>query len=220
MLLRILRLVGASLLVFLSSIAIGEEIYGTLPDTIHSEQRYAFYAHGLIVEGENPRPVHAEYGVYEFPEIVDSLFAIGGFNLIAHHRPANTDIEDYVATYASWVTALLDAGVPESSITLIGFSRGSHLTALTADQFSDLKINTVLMAGCFNGDMAFNPPIKLGGRFLSIYETTDGAGSCERLAERSTLDSFHEFAITTGKKHGAFYTPLEDWISPIANWIH
>lgn len=198
----------------------GETLYESFPTTINPDERYVFYSHGLIVEGNNPRPEHAEYGVYDFPAVKDSLFSIGGFNLIAHHRPANTDITEYVNQFSQWVNQLLDAGVPATNITLIGFSRGSHLTALTAAKFNEHPINTVLMAGCFDDDMNFNPPISLSGRFLSIYETTDAAGSCRKLGERGSLISFEEQAITTGKKHGAFYTPSMAWIAPIQQWMN
>ncbi|NKB34940.1 MAG: alpha/beta hydrolase [Pseudomonadales bacterium] len=201
------------------ALVLGEEIFATFPNEINKNKKYVFYSHGLIVEGDNATPGHSEYGVYDFPAIKNRLFDIGGFNLIAHHRPANTEISTYVATFSSWVDSLLDAGVPASNITLIGFSRGSHLTALTASRFNSHDINTVLMAGCFEGDIEFDPPIHLSGRLLSIYETTDSPGPCQRLAERSDLRTFDEISITTGRKHGAFYTPLEVWIKPIREWL-
>jgi hypothetical protein len=206
--------------IFFSSTAVlAEGIYEEFPSQINPGEKYVFYSHGLIVEGTNETPTHPEYGVYEFPSIKKALFEIGGFNLIAHHRPRSTDIDDYVAMFTSWVNSLIDAGVPASNITLIGFSRGSHLTALTADRLNTHNINTVLMAGCSNGDMVFSPPISLSGRLLSIYETTDTLGSCQQLGSRSQLASFDEISITTGRKHGAFYTPLEEWINPIREWI-
>lgn len=199
--------------------ALGQELYEQFPAEIHANEKYVFYVHGLIVEGDNQMPAHPQYGVYDFPSIKMKLFELGGFNLIAHHRPKNTDVSEYVDLFVSWVDSLMESGVPASSITLIGFSRGSHLTALTADRFNDYDINTVLMAGCSNGDMAFDPPISLSGRLLSIYETTDTLGPCQKLAARSQLTTFDEHYITTGLKHGAFYTPLEAWLRPIREWI-
>ncbi|MFT7472668.1 MAG: hypothetical protein ACI8XU_002571 [Kiritimatiellia bacterium] len=165
--------------------ALGQELYEQFPAEIQANQKYVFYAHGLIVEGDSQMPEHPEFGVYDFPSIKMKLFEMGGFNLIAHHRPKDTDVDGYVDLFASWVDSLLESGVPASNITLIGFSRGSHLTALTADRFNAYDINTVLMAGCFNGDMTFD-----------------------------------EHFITTGLKHGAFYTPLEAWLRHIRDWIN
>jgi hypothetical protein len=209
-------LVCASFLV--ATCANAQTLYENFPSEINADEKYVFYSHGFIVEGENERPVHEEFGVYDFPAIKEELFAIGHFNLIAHHRPANIAIEDYVEKFTAWVNSLLDAGVSPTNITLIGFSRGSHLTALTADRLNEHDINTVIMAGCMEGDITVDPPITLSGRFLSIYETTDTPGSCQQLASRSQLTTFDEIEITTGKKHGAFYTPLNAWISPIKEW--
>ena len=46
----------------------------------------------------------------------------------------------------------------------------------------------------------------LGGNLLSIYETSDELGPCQKLAARSHLKSFKEVAISTGKKHGALFS--------------
>jgi dienelactone hydrolase len=35
----------------------------------------------------------------------------------------------------------------------------------------------------------------------------------------SRLASFEEVAISTGKKHGAFYQPLPEWVGPLRAWI-
>jgi len=206
-------------LIFFPIHTLGEKVYDYFPTEIVPSEKYVFYSHGLIVEGENKTPEHPQFGVYQFPSIKEALFELGEFNLIAHHRPSNTNIDEYVTTFTNWVNALLEAGVPASNITLIGFSRGSHLTALTSDRFNSQNINTVLMAGCSNGDMEFDPPISLGGRLLSIYETSDIPGSCDKLASRSQLLSYDEVAITTGKEHGAFFSPIDEWIEPIRDWI-
>jgi hypothetical protein len=199
--------------------AVAETLYEQFPSQINADEKYVFYSHGLIVEGDNETPIHAEYGMYEFPAIKQALFKIGGFNQIAHHRPKNTDVEEYASLLESWVIALIQAGVAPSDITLIGFSRGAHLTALAASQLRAYEINTVLMASCFDGDIVTDPPIILGGRLLSIYESSDTAGPCGKLAARSQLNSFDEIVISTGRKHGAFYTPSEYWLNPIAEWL-
>lgn len=202
-----------------STAVLAEVIYQEFPSQINPGEKYVFYSHGLIVEGTNETPTHPEYGIYEFPSIRQEIFEIGGFNLIAHHRPQNTNIERYVDLLESWVISLMKAGVNSNDITLIGFSRGAHLTALASNRLRSFEINTILMASCFDGDIVADPPISLGGRLLSIYETTDAAGHCGELASRSQLMSFDEISITTGKKHGAFYTPHDYWLNPIKEWL-
>jgi pimeloyl-ACP methyl ester carboxylesterase len=176
--------------------------------------------HGLIAEGDDPRPVHAENGVYDFPAITQALFKDGGFNLIAQQRPKNADLATYAATLERWIRQLLGAGVPASRITIVGFSRGSYIAAYAADRLRETGIHTALLGSCSNGDVATNgAPLVLGGDLLNIYETTDSVRECGVLAKRSHLTSFKEVAITTGKKHGAFFQPRPEWIDPLMAWI-
>jgi hypothetical protein len=196
------------------------EIHENFPETINPNERYVIYSHGYIVEGNDPRPEHPEFGIYEFPEIKQTLFAGGGFNLIAHHRPAGTEIASYISMLETWVSALLAAGVPGARITLVGFSRGATLTVFASSRLTGTGINTALMAVCVDGGIKGGPPVSLGGHFLSIYETTDVVGTCETLAaESDKIVSFEEVAISTGRKHGAFFKPLPDWVDPLRHWI-
>lgn len=212
-------LATSAIALFTAAAAWGGESYDGFPSHINKEQAYVFYSHGFIVEGTNPTPVHPEYGRYDFPAIKSAIAGIGGFNLIAHHRPAGIDADDYAAQLAQWARLLIDAGVPAEKIVLVGFSRGGMLTAMASSQLRDLSINTVILASCVEGDIQSSPPLSLGGRFLSIYERTDGPGTCMTLAARSNLISFAEIEINTGKSHGAFYTPAPEWISPLADWL-
>jgi dienelactone hydrolase len=211
-----LLLAFASALIPISSRAV--QIYDRFPDTIHADERYVIYSHGLIVEGDDPRPISPKYGQYEFPAIKQAIFSGGGFNLIAFQRPKSAD-DAYADTLKSWVRRLLDAGVKRTRITLVGFSRGAGLTALASSGLVSERINTAIMAICENGDVAQTPSLTLGGNLLSIYETSDELGPCTKLAARSHLTSFKEVAISTGKKHGAFFQPLPQWVKPLRAWI-
>jgi hypothetical protein len=198
------------------------EIYDNFPDNIHASERYVIYSHGLIVEGNNPRPISPKYGQYDFPGITQALFNGGGFNLIAYQRPKNADFAAYVETLKSWVHRLIQAGVAPSRITLVGFSRGGQLTAYASSDLASIGINTALLAICQNGDFDRDPPgahLILGGNLLSIYETSDQLGSCAKLAARSHLTAFKEVAISTGNGHGAFFQPRNDWLKPLKAWI-
>jgi dienelactone hydrolase len=194
------------------------ELYDRFPDSIHAGERYVVYSHGLIVEGDDPKPVSPKYGQYDFPAIKQALFSEGGFNLIAYQRPKSAD-DSYADTLQSWVRRLLDAGVKPSRITLVGFSRGAQLTALASNSLASAGINTALMAICEDGEVSHAPELNLGGNLLSIYETSDELGSCRKLAARSHLRSSEEVSISTGKKHGAFFQPLPEWIRPLKAWI-
>ena len=96
------------------------EIYDRFPNTVQAGERYVIYSHGLIVEGDDPKPISPQYGVYDFPAIKQALFDAGGFNLIAFQRPKSSD-DAYADTLKTWVRRLLAAGVKPSRITLVGF---------------------------------------------------------------------------------------------------
>jgi hypothetical protein len=209
-------LLTLSVLVSISARAV--EVYDRMPDSIHATERYVIYSHGFIVEGDDPKPISPKYGQYDFPAIKQALFDRGGFNLIAYQRPKSTD-DSYADTLQSWVRRLLDAGVHPSRITLVGFSRGAGLTAIASNGLASAGINTALLAICEEGEVSHAPGLLLGGNLLSIYESSDELGSCGKLAARSHLKSFKEIAISTGKKHGAFFQPLPDWIRPLKAWI-
>ena len=127
--------------------------------------------------------------------------------------------EDYALMLEGWVRRLLMAGVTPGRITLVGFSRGGQITASASSRLASTGINTAILAICFEGDFTHVPPIVLSGHLLSLYETTDVVGSCAKLAARSRLASFEEIAISTGKKHGAFYQPMPEWVRPLPAWI-
>jgi Alpha/beta hydrolase len=193
-------------------------LFTAFPDRINGAEKYVFYSHGFIVEGTNESPVHPRFGTYDFPAIKAALSA-SDFNLIAYHRPAGTDPNAWADKLASDVHALIAAGVPAHHITLLGFSRGGMITALASSKLSLPAMNTILMASC-GGWIDARPAIKLAGRVLSVYETSDRFGTCQKLIERSeNVTAFTEIAISTGKEHGAFFTPRKEWVEPVLHWI-
>jgi len=218
------RLLLAVALIFsFPTAGLAVQIYDQFPSVINPAERYVIYSHGLIAEGDDPKPVSPKYGVFDFPEIKTAIFQGGGFNLIAVQRKKNVEFEQHVEQLESWVHQLLSAGVKPSRITLVGFSRGGQLTAVASSHLASegIPFNTAILAICSQGDfdVAPDPPVILGGNFLSIYETSDEVGSCSKLARRSHLTSFKEVAISTGKTHGAFFEPRPAWVDPLKAWI-
>lgn len=195
------------------------EIYWEVPRIVNADERYVIYSHGRIVEGSDLRPIHPKWGTYEFPEIVRELFRGGDFNLIAFHRPDGADLIHYSLLLESWVRRLVDGGVEPSRITLVGFSRGAHITAYAGARLAPLGIGIAVLGACVDGDIASHPPLILSGHLLSIREETDSTSSCSELAERGELSSFEEVVIATGKEHGAFFQPRSEWLGPLKSWI-
>ncbi len=62
--------------------AIAGHVYEAYPEKVDPDGTYLFYIHGFIVEGTDPRPVHPEFGVYDFPAIKQAL-SVGDINVIA-----------------------------------------------------------------------------------------------------------------------------------------
>ncbi len=194
------------------------EIFTRFPDPVNPQEKYVFYSHGFIVEGTNPTPKHPRFGIYQFPDIKKAL-ASSNFTLIAYHRAAQTKVGKFSRKLADDVRRLIAGGVDPANITLIGFSKGGIITAFTASNLSLRKINIILLASC-GGWINSQPDIMLAGNILSIYETSDRFGSCQTLIDRSKkVTSFKEIAISTGKEHGAFFTPRKEWVEPVLNWI-
>lgn len=189
------------------------------PSIINPAGHYVFYSHGFIVEGDDPTPIHPRWGEYDFPSIQKALDD-DSYTLIAHHRPKGINPVKYASRLANEVTHLITAGVPPEKITLTGFSRGGAITILASNALQNSRVNVVILAGCA-GFINRNRDIQLYGRVLSIYETSDDVGSCNLLKARSPkLKEFEEIAISTGKEHGAFYRPIDEWLVPLKRWIN
>ncbi|MCO7199074.1 alpha/beta hydrolase [Pseudoalteromonas sp. OANN1] len=214
----LLRAVCSTLAACVASIASATAVYPDVPEQINPSAKYVFYSHGYIVEGDNETPIHKRWGKYDFPAIKQAL-SDDAYTLIAEHRPKGVAPETYTKTLVSKVRNLLDAGVSASNITLVGFSRGGALTIMASDALKNDAIHYVVLAGCA-GLIKSKTEIQLYGKVLSVYETSDQVGSCDFVKARSTnLKSFTELSISTGKEHGAFYLPRDEWLKPVKSWI-
>lgn len=180
--------------------------------------RYAFYLHGRIVEERGRRPVDPGFGPYEYDAILDSLRR-AGLTVLSEQRAPGIAIDTFVTRVTGQVDSLLRAGVPAASITVIGFSRGGAIAILASSRLNNPALNFVFMAAC--GPWAFErPDIRVTGRILSLYETSDTLGvSCAPLFERRGAGSVvREVPIALGLGHGTFYQPRPEWLAPAIAW--
>jgi predicted alpha/beta superfamily hydrolase len=199
--------------------AFAANIYSQVPNTINPKAKYIFYSHGYIVEGGNPKPVHPTWGEYDYPGILDALAKIDAV-IISEHRALNTKPIDHAQKLQAQVKQLINGGVKPRNITLLGFSRGGFITALVSSELKIPDINYALFAACTTG-LSNNEEVILTGHVLSIYETSDSVGSCEKAIQRAPQDvsSFKEHSISTGQEHGAFYRPNDVWITLLKSWL-
>jgi predicted esterase len=212
----------ALLLAFFSTVAQSAQsshVHADFPTQIDPQARYVVYSHGRIVEGNDETPVSPEFGRYDFPGIRAALTRNGDFELIARHRPKDANGTTEAQHLEEGVRRLVAAGVKPSRITLVGFSKGSYITALASSHLADLHIHTALMAACLDG-LPSREPMRLVGNVLSVYETSDDAGSCRGLKDLGGAQiHFEEVDLSTGLRHGAFFRPIEAWVAPLLAWI-
>ena len=184
--------------------------------------KYVFYLHGAIIEKGNPRPIHEKYGLYDYPAILSSLSKYD-FQLLSEQRQADTDHLLYAKKIVMQINELLTTGVKPENITVLGFSKGAMITVIISSLLKSEEINFVIMATCgewYDQD-DFLKELRLRGNVLSIYERSDLAGSCQSLVKRLPApSSFIEIELNTGKEHGAFYLPRDEWIKPLVSWVN
>ncbi|QYJ75789.1 alpha/beta hydrolase [Shewanella sp. FJAT-52076] len=218
---------GLATLVLACSLTIqataGQAIAGTVvttpPDKPSPSATYLFYLHGRIIENSGPRPTDPRFGLYDYPAVLDALASRGAV-VISAQRPANTNSYAYAGTLVAQIEQLIEAGVPERNIVVVGFSKGGGITTRVSSYLHRPELRYVLLASCPEGSVP--PSLRLSGRVLSIYEASDALGaSCRHFMDYSEKPaSFKELKIDTGKLHGAFYQPLPEWLNPVLDWVH
>lgn len=185
-----------------------------------ANQTYIIYLHGRIIEDEGPMPTHPQFGLYDYPAIVEALGSRGA-TVVSEVRPPGTSVGEYARKTIRDIEKLIEEGVSPSRIVVAGFSKGGGITITTSDLLGNSEVRFVLIAACADWISSY-PDLHLSGRVFSIYEASDEIGtSCEDLAARGTsVISFQEMKITTGKEHGAFYLPSPVWVAPVLDWVH
>lgn len=190
-----------------------------VPAAVDPAGIYLIYLHGRIVEDRGPRPTGARFGLYDYPAILDALSSRGA-TVISAQRGPGTDVDAYAGIVISQIERLLQAGVPPKNIVVVGFSKGGAIAVHVSSFLRRPEVRFVLLAACW--DRPDKPQLRLTGHVLSLYETGDTlTNSCKPLAEHSEQpESFKEIILSTGKAHGAFYTPRAAWDKPVLDWVH
>jgi hypothetical protein len=165
------------------------------------------------------------FGEYEYQSILERLSSYG-FVVISEQRVKNTDSSEYAKRIQEQVTTLLSAGVPATNITVVGASKGAHITIYVSHFLENQEIKFVIMGICnseivadFKQNLIF-----LYGKVLSIYDSADYqyGGPCEELFTLSEgnegLSRHDEIVLNIGTGHGILYKPLDEWITPVIQW--
>jgi len=198
----------------LACFAVALEAYAEQPDAT-----VIFYLHGQIIEDQGPRPTHPQWGLYDYPAVVDALGSKGA-TVVSEVRDSGTDIREYARGVAKQIEEQIAAGTSPGRIVVVGFSKGGTIAVFVSSYLKKSDVSYVLLAAC--GDwMSSRPEIELTGHVLSIVEDSDRPDrSCGVLTDGdNSFSSFDELTIATGKEHGAFYLPRSEWLDPIFSWI-
>lgn len=174
-------------------------------------QKHVFYLHGRIIETMGPNAVETSngYGAYKYFAIIDSLKS-KGFVVHSEARKPDTQIEAYALLVANEIKQLLKTGVAAKDITVIGASKGAAIAKVVSLELKNQELSYVLLAGCCDTSTP-----QLYGKVLSIFETSDSCGSCD---SAKVVGVIKEIALSTGKRHGFFYQPTADWLTPTVKW--
>ena len=183
-----------------------------------ADTTHVFYLHGRIIEGQGRRPVHPQFGPYEYDEILRQLGGAGRV-VSSEARAKDTDPVAYADKVAKQIEDLLAKGVPGRRITVIGASKGALITMLVSTKVRSPEVGYVILANC-NDWVRENYKIDLHGEVLSIYEASDSVGgTCEPIFRQSKeLGKHREIRLDTGLGHGFLYRAMKEWIEPALAW--
>jgi len=195
----------------------------SFPESIDSTKHYLFYLHGKIIEDQGMPALSPDYGEYEYQAILEKLSSYG-FIVISEQRAKNTDSMEYAKGMSEQVTNLLNSGVPENNITIVGASKGAGIAIFISHLLENKGLNFVIMAICDPATVEElkQNEISLYGNVLSIYDSTDElAGSCQELfsfSEGKGISKHNEIVLNVGTGHGILFKPLDAWIMPVIQW--
>lgn len=194
---------------------------GQGPPPADTSKRFLFYLHGGIVEGSNGRPISSEHGVYEYSKIIEAL-ANYGFTVYSEIRPASTNPAEYAAKIQHAIQRLLQEGVPEERISVVGASKGGVIAAFISARLKNPKIGYVILAGLYS-DLGLEKDLRLHGRVLSIHDASDSTGRIlpDHYFKQSPDLTEEKILITkTGLGHGLLYRPYSEWVMPAVQWLN
>ncbi len=196
----------------------GGMVLSAAPEILDPSAYYLIYLHGAIIEDQGMQPTHPQYGTYHYAAILQA-FADRGFTVISEARPAGTRPDVYADHVIVQVQQLLDGGVPEDHVTVVGFSKGGVIAVLASRTVGRDGVSWIIQAGCGPWTDRL-PKFVPAGRILSQIDAADNvARSCGGLFTRMPEGAvFDENTLELGSGHGAFYSISPDWFEPAVEW--
>jgi hypothetical protein len=214
-----MRLLLLAVFIF-PGIVYSQSVSRFVPQKVDPAKKYVFYLHGRIVQ-EQENPVSKEYGLYDYPAIVKALQS-PDYHLITERRAKGTEMSKYASHVKAQIDTLISKGVPPEKIYVVGASMGAGITMAVSQLANNRKLNFAILALCSPDVFSYakETNLKPCGNFLSIYENTDEAKSCnELLKDQTCVSGFKEVRLDMNNRHGFIYQPHQEWVDPLKKWI-
>ncbi|MEN8164550.1 MAG: hypothetical protein ABFS37_10510 [Acidobacteriota bacterium] len=193
-------------------------VLSAIPDILDPSANYLIYLHGAIIEEQGMQPTHPKYGTYHYAAILQA-FADRGFTVISEARPSGIRPDIFAVHVIEQVQQLLDGGVPEDHVSVVGFSKGAIIAVLASRDVGRDGVSWIIQAGCGPWTDRL-PEFVPAGRILSqIDEADEVARSCRAFLTRMPEGAvFDENTLELGSGHGAFYSVSPEWFEPAVEW--
>ncbi|WP_126651302.1 alpha/beta hydrolase [Chryseobacterium aureum] len=186
------------------------------------QNQYIFFLHNKFLEDHSFEEKHPEYGVAEYESILYKLRNQNAI-VISEKRKAGTDPSVYAVKVKKQIDSLLQKGIPAGNITVVGTSQGGYIAQYVSFYEKNPHLKFVIIGASFKDDsLEKDTNFKLYGRILSITEKSDEGHvplSKEQRLIRSDIKDFKEIELNTGLHHGFLFKALNDWITPVKDWV-
>jgi hypothetical protein len=216
-----MRLIAVAIFVILSTgITLSQTHSRFVPAKIDPAKKYVFYLHGRIVQESDP-PVNSEYGLYDYPKIIEAL-KDPSYHLISERRAKGTTMEAYARHVKQQIDTLIAKGISPAKIAVVGASMGAGITMITAQMTKNDKLNFAFLAFCDPVTIEYvaREDVQVCGNFLSIYESSDEALSCDKVfVSQKCKTGYKEIKLSMNNRHGFIYQPYDEWVVPLKEWL-
>ncbi len=174
--------------------------------------KYIFYFHPRFPPGSTDRL--ASVG-YDYEGTLAALRA-EGFTVVSEVRPQELPWIEEADRSAPAVRKLLDAGVPASHITLVGFSKGAVIALMIGARLGEADIRIVGLSTC-SSSWANNEEITFHStQFVGRILLLDDAGKSP--ITRCGIAGALEKQFSEGQGVALFLKPRDIWLKEIASF--
>jgi len=186
---------------------------------------HLIYVPGRIVQDQqSARPRHPRFGYYELEGILE-MFVNLGFLVHSEILPKSDSVSDSADRVVREVQRLLSSGVPPNQVTVVGASTGARVALAASARLQEPEMSFSVLGTCLVDDVRdlfAREGKRPRGRLLAIREVSDDVvGLCPAWKDDPAVRSLYvrEIVLHTRRSHGFLYFPLQEWVSPLVEWV-